>query len=402
MLERKFGSKMMLNVEGQSVGFVDDLLNLAVQRRASDVHIEPMQDKTRIRIRVDGMLQQLCDLPKGDQDAVVSRIKIISSMDITEKRLPQDGHLEKTIADRLVDFRISSMPTVYGEKIVIRILDKTNSYLTLNNLSFSNENLDAYRNLFANPHGIVLVTGPTGSGKSTTLYATLGELNKPEINIITLEDPVEYQLPGVNQIALNNKAGLSFASGLRAVLRQDPDIIMVGEIRDEETACIAVQAALTGHLVLSTLHTNNAVGAITRLLDMGIEPYLLASCLRGVVGQRLVRKVCYHCSEKYEASPAELACLHMTVNGSHYLVDATGCTECYGTGFNGRLAVQEVLTVNEEIRTLITRRATEEEIIAAATKNGFCGLYEDGVKKVLAGATTLGELLRVSEVEKKQ
>lgn len=376
MLERKFAPKMLLNSEGQSVDFVDDLLKMAVSRRASDIHIEPMQDKTRIRLRVDGMLQVLCDLPKSHQDGVVSRIKVLGEMDITEKRLPQDGHLEKAIENRLIDLRISTMPTVHGEKVVVRILDKTTTFSSLDKLTFTNENLTAYRNLFRSPHGIVLVTGPTGSGKSTTLYATLNELNKPETNIITIEDPVEYQLEGVNQIALNTKAGLTFANGLRAIVRQDPDIIMVGEIRDEETARIAVQAALTGHLVLSTLHTNSAVGAITRLLDMGIEPYLLASCLRGVVAQRLVRRVCPKCG-------------------------ACGCEDCFGTGYNGRLAVQEVMTVNEEIRHLITNRAGENDILAAAERNGFVPLYDDGVKKVLAGATTLTELLRISEVDVK-
>lgn len=376
MLERKFAPKMLLNTEGQSVDFVEDLLKMAVSRRASDIHIEPMQDKTRIRLRVDGMLQVLCDLPKSDQDGVVSRIKVLGEMDITEKRLPQDGHLEKAIENRLIDLRISTMPTVHGEKVVVRILDKTTTFSSLDKLTFTDENLTAYRNLFRSPHGIVLVTGPTGSGKSTTLYATLNELNKPETNIITIEDPVEYQLEGVNQIALNTKAGLTFANGLRAIVRQDPDIIMVGEIRDEETARIAVQAALTGHLVLSTLHTNSAVGAITRLLDMGIEPYLLASCLRGVVAQRLVRRVCPKCG-------------------------ACGCEDCFGTGYNGRLAVQEVMTVNEEIRHLITNRAGENDILAAAERNGFVPLYDDGVKKVLAGATILTELLRISEVDVK-
>lgn len=376
MLERKFAPKMLLNSEGQSVDFVDDLLKMAVSRRASDIHIEPMQDKTRIRLRVDGMLQVLCDLPKSHQDGVVSRIKVLGEMDITEKRLPQDGHLEKPIENRLIDLRISTMPTVHGEKVVVRILDKTTTFSSLDKLTFTDENLTAYRNLFRSPHGIVLVTGPTGSGKSTTLYATLNELNKPETNIITIEDPVEYQLEGVNQIALNTKAGLTFANGLRAIVRQDPDIIMVGEIRDEETARIAVQAALTGHLVLSTLHTNSAVGAITRLLDMGIEPYLLASCLRGVVAQRLVRRVCHKC-------------------------EACGCEDCFGTGYSGRLAVQEVMTVNDEIRHLITGRAAEKDILTAAEGNGFVSLYDDGMKKVLAGATTLTELLRISEVDAK-
>lgn len=376
MLERKFAPKMLLNSEGQSVDFVDDLLKMAVNRRASDIHIEPMQDKTRIRLRVDGMLQVLCDLPKSHQDGVVSRIKVLGEMDITEKRLPQDGHLEKAIENRLIDLRISTMPTVHGEKVVVRILDKTTTFSSLDKLTFTDENLTAYRNLFRSPHGIVLVTGPTGSGKSTTLYATLNELNKPETNIITIEDPVEYQLEGVNQIALNTKAGLTFANGLRAIVRQDPDIIMVGEIRDEETARIAVQAALTGHLVLSTLHTNSAVGAITRLLDMGIEPYLLASCLRGVVAQRLVRRVCHKC-------------------------EACGCEDCFGTGYSGRLAVQEVMTVNDEIRHLITGRAAEKDILTAAEGNGFVSLYDDGMKKVLAGATTLTELLRISEVDVK-
>ena len=394
MIERKFTPNLVMNIQGQSVGFVDDLLSVAVYRRASDIHIEPMKDKSRIRIRVDGILHPLCELSKADHDAVVSRIKVINGMDITEKRLPQDGHMEKKLEDKLVDLRISTMPTMHGEKMVIRILDKTNSFLDLYRLSFSNKNLQDYRNLYASPHGIVLVTGPTGSGKSTTLYATLSELNRTETNIITIEDPVEYQLPGVNQMTLNPKAGLHFANGLRSIVRQDPDIIMVGEIRDEETAHIAVQAALTGHLVLSTLHTNNAVGAITRLLDMGIEPYLLASCLRGVVAQRLVRRVCPQCAEKYEAGAAELACLHLPVDEPHYLVEAAGCMDCFGTGYSGRLAIHEVLTVDSDMRTLISRRATEKEILSYARTKGFTSLYEDGVDKVLSGVTTLSELLK--------
>lgn len=399
-MERNFTSKMMLNVEGQSVGFVDDLLTVAVERRASDIHIEPQADKTRIRLRIDGMLQHLCDLHKNDHDAVVSRIKVINNMDITEKRVPQDGHFEKVINGKLVDLRTSSMPTVYGEKLVIRVLDKSNAFLALDKLSFSQENLQAYRNLFTGSHGIVLVTGPTGSGKSTTLHATLSELNKPEINIITIEDPVEYQLEGVNQVTLNEKAGLGFANGLRSVLRQDPDIIMVGEIRDEETAKIAIQAALTGHLVLSTLHTNNAVGAVTRLLDMGIEPYLLASCLRGVVAQRLVRAVCLHCAEKYEARPAELACLHLPLTEKHMLQETAGCIDCFGTGFCGRVALQEVLTVSENIKSLIMQRASESAMLEAARNEGFTSLFDDGVKKVLGGLTTLNEFMRVTESDR--
>lgn len=399
-MERTFAPKMTLGTEGQSVGFVDDLLALAVERRASDIHLEPQADKTIIRLRVDGMLQHLCDLPKGDHDAVVSRIKVISGMDITEKRMPQDGHFEKTISGKLVDLRMSSMPTVHGEKMVVRVLDKSNVFLSLDKLSFTEENLQAYKDLISSHHGIVLVTGPTGSGKSTTLYATLSELNKPESNIITLEDPVEYQLPGVNQIALNEKAGLGFANGLRYVLRQDPDIIMVGEIRDVETAKIAMQAALTGHLVLSTLHTNNAVGAVTRLLDMGIEPYLLASCLRGVVAQRLVRKVCGQCAEKYEASPAELACLHLPVTDNRLLVTGAGCVDCYGTGFTGRVALQEVLTVDDEMRKLIMHGADEKTMLESAGRKQFVSLAEDGIKKVLDGTTTLSEFLRVVEYDR--
>lgn len=401
MLERNFTAKMMLSTEGQSVGFVDDLLTVAVSRRASDVHIEPAEDKTLIRIRVDGMLQKLCDLPTGDHEAIISRIKVISGMDITEKRVPQDGHMEKTVDRKLVDFRTSTMPTVHGEKMVIRILDKSNIFVALDKLSFSAKNLETFKNLIKSPSGIVLVTGPTGSGKSTTLYAALSALNKAETNIITIEDPVEYQIYGINQVTLNEKAGLSFANGLRYILRQDPDIIMVGEIRDEETARIAIQAALTGHLVLSTLHTNNAVGAVVRLLDMGIEPYLLASCLRGVVAQRLVRKICPSCSEKYEARTAELACLNLPVTANRFLQEAQGCVSCFGTGFDGRLALQEVLAVNDEIKDLIMQRAKETEILAAAKKNGFVSLRDDGVQKVLSGMTTLGELLRVTEGQEK-
>jgi len=384
----------MLSIMGQSVGFVEDLLSAAVLRRASDVHIEPLKDRSRIRLRIDGMLQLLCELDRSDHDGVISRIKVINGMDITEKRLPQDGHMEKEMDGKLVDLRVSTMPVTYGEKMVIRILDKSNACLDLDRLSFTGDNLAAYRNLFASPHGIVLVTGPTGSGKSTTLYATINELNRPQTNIITIEDPVEYQIPGVNQVTLNAKAGLHFANGLRSIVRQDPDIIMVGEIRDEETARIAVQAALTGHLVLSTLHTNDAVGAITRLLDMGIESYLLASCLRGVVAQRLVRKVCRQCGEEYAAGAAELACLRLPAGENRRLVKNAGCADCFGTGYNGRLTIQEVLTVDDEMRNMISQGSSEKDLLAHARNKGFRSLYEDGVDKVLAGVTTLSELHR--------
>ena len=359
-----------LSGEVQAVKFVNELLELAVKKNASDIHIEPLEEVTRVRLRIDGLLCNVVEVLRTNHSAIVSRIKIICGMDIAEKRLPQDGRVEVEVSGRKVDLRVSTLPVINGEKVVIRILEKSKQLLKLEALNFSEGNLKIYKQLINSPHGIILLTGPTGSGKSTTLYATLQELNEETKNIITIEDPVERTLEGINQIAVNNKAGLTFATGLRSIVRQDPNIIMVGEIRDGETAKIAVQAALTGHLVFSTLHTNNAIGAVTRLLDIGIEPFLLAAALRGVVAQRLVRTICPYCEG--------------------------GCDECNHTGYKGRIAVHEVLEITPKLQNMITHGAEGSVILEAARENGFTTLMEDCLNKVQAGQTTLEEYYKVA------
>lgn len=375
------------------IALVDGLLNEAVRQKASDIHIEPLDSALRVRFRIDGLLRTVRQLDLKQQGAVLSRIKIMAGLDIAERRLPQDGRMELVREGRTIDLRISTLPTIRGEKAVIRILDKRGDFLKLTGLNFTAENLALYQKLYRAAYGMVLVTGPTGSGKSTTLYAALQELNDGAANIITIEDPVEYKLDGVNQVAVNNKAGLTFASGLRSIVRQDPNIIMVGEVRDAETARIAVQAALTGHLVFSTLHTNNAVGAVSRLIDMGIEPFLLTSALRGILAQRLVRCICPYCKEEYVASYGERQFLGVEAENL-MLKRGRGCGHCSGTGYSGRMAVQEILPITEEISTLVLRGASEQEILAAGRTAGYKSLREDGVTKVLAGQTTVAELLR--------
>ena len=359
-----------LSGEVQAVKFVNDLLELAVKKNASDIHIEPLEEVTRVRLRIDGLLCTAVEVLRSNHSAIVSRIKIICGMDIAEKRLPQDGRVEVEVDGSKIDLRVSTLSVINGEKVVIRLLEKSQKLLELEALNFSESNLKIYKQLIRSPHGIILLTGPTGSGKSTTLYATLQKLNDETKNIITIEDPVERTIAGINQIAVNNKAGLNFATGLRSIVRQDPNIIMVGEIRDGETAKIAVQAALTGHLVFSTLHTNNAIGAVTRLLDIGIEPFLLAAALRGVVAQRLVRTVCPHCE--------------------------SGCEHCNHTGYKGRMAVQEVLQITPKLQKLITQDAEESVLFEAARENSFTTLQEDCLAKVQAGQTTLEEYYRVA------
>lgn len=377
------------------IALVDGVLDEAVRLNASDIHVEPLDKGLRVRLRVDGLLRTARTLDSQLHGAVLSRIKIMAGLDIAERRLPQDGRMDLAWGQRKIDLRISTMPTIRGEKAVIRILDKSNQFLQLDKLNFTEENLALYQKLYGSPYGMVLVTGPTGSGKSTTLYAALNELNDGAANIITIEDPAEYKLNGVNQVAVNSKAGLTFANGLRSIVRQDPDIIMVGEIRDSETARIAVQAALTGHLVFSTLHTNNAVGAISRLVDMGIEPFLLTSALRGIVAQRLVRCICPRCAEKYTATYGEQQFLGLGEAAS--LTRGRGCDHCSGTGYSGRMAVQEVLPVTEEICNIIMSKGSEREILESAKAAGFKTMRDDGVAKVLNGKTTITELLRTIE-----
>lgn len=373
----------------------EDLLHLALAQGASDMHIEPDEQGVRVRIRVDGLLQQLCVLQRAQQSTLLTQLKVWSGMDIAEKRVPQDGRMLIKYVDTEVDLRLSSLPTVNGEKLAIRFLQRQDNLLSLEQLQFSESNLQRYRQLFHQPNGLMLLTGPTGSGKTTTLYATLQELDAAANNIITLEDPVEYKLAGINQVAVNRRSGLTFAAGLRSVVRQDPDVIMLGEIRDEETAAMAVHAALTGHLVLSTLHTNDAIGAVYRLLDMGIADYLLAAALRGVLAQRLLRRPCRHCGERRLATAAELQYLGRRADERLELVQAHGCEHCHGTGYQGRLALHELVTVDKRMQQLLLNGADEAELLQEARRHGWRSLYADGVAKVLQGATTVEELWRV-------
>jgi len=380
------------------VSIVNSLLDQAVHDKASDVHIEPSEDKVRVRFRVDGVLREVITFPKSTQAPLLSRIKIMAEMDIAEKRLPQDGRIKIMKKGREIDVRVSTLPTILGEKVVMRILDKEAVNIKLNELGFSAKNMELYSKMISNSYGLVLATGPTGSGKSTLLYATLMKLNSVAKNIITVEDPVEYRIAGVNQVSVNNKAGLTFANGLRTILRQDPNIIMVGEVRDTETAEITINAALTGHLVLSTLHTNDAPGAITRLLDMGIEPFLIVSSVRGVVAQRLVRRICPDCKTEYTPGPEsdERILLGIGPNEPLVLCKGEGCAQCHYTGYQGRLAIHEVMPLLPEMKKLIMQHASDQEIFALAKKQGTSTIREDGISKVLAGQTTLEELVRVA------
>ncbi len=379
--------------EAPVIKLVDLILRQAIDERASDIHIEPFKDKIFLRYRIDGKLYHIPPPAPHLQLAIVSRIKILAKLDIAEKRLPQDGAISAKLEDRVVDLRISTIPTVWGEKVVMRILDKAAVPLQLTNLGFDASQIEKVRKAVQMPYGLLFVTGPTGSGKSTTLYATLNETIDPKKNIVTAEDPVEYKMEGVNQVAVKPEIGLTFASALRAFLRQDPDIIMVGEVRDLETAQICVRAALTGHLVLSTLHTNDSASAVTRLLDIGIEPYLLTPSLIAVIAQRLARKLCPKCKEPYEPTPDLLTQFKFKAD---LIYRAKGCDDCNHTGYRGRLVLGEVMTVDEEIRELIARRSGYSQIKDAARKNGMDTLFESGLKKVEEGITSLDEILSVT------
>ncbi len=376
------------------VKLVNSIVEHAMKLKASDIHIEPLADCFRIRFRIDGDLQEIMRSPKTAHPAVVTRIKIIGRMDIAEKRIPQDGRVEMNIDGKDVDLRLSVLPTVYGEKVVIRILGRSDIMLSRSQLGFSPENGERFDRIIKSPNGIILVTGPTGSGKTTTLYAVLKELDKIDRNIITVEDPVEYKLDGVNQVQVNVKAGLTFANGLRSILRQDPDIVMIGEIRDEETAEIAVRAAITGHLVLSTIHTNDSASTITRLIDMGIEPYLVSSSLTGIVSQRLVRKICKSCKTSYKPDISELSLLKQRESRS--LFKGAGCSACNNTGYLGRTAIHEVMPIGKDMRELIDRRANIDQIRHLASKTGTISLRESCVQLVLNGVTTVEELTRMT------
>lgn len=379
------------------VRFVNSLIENAILSNTSDIHIEPEENDVRIRFRIDGILYENMRVGIKTLSAVSSRVKIMANLNIAEKRLPQDGRVSYSFEDKTVDVRVSIVPTIYGEKLVLRILDKTNFILSKDKLGLNQEEMIQYDDLIRKPYGIILVTGPTGSGKTTTLYTALSELNDTSKNIITLEDPVEYHLKGVNQIQLNTKVGLTFASGLRAVLRQDPDIIMVGEIRDEETAEIAVQSALTGHLVLSTLHTNDAASSITRLMDMGIDPFLISSSLLGVIAQRLVRRICPHCRNRYRPDDRELRMIDEK-DSNIYLYKGKGCDICNHSGYKGRIGLFEIMELTREHRDLIDARESAEKIRDISVQNGMVSLDESCKELVKKGITTIEEMVRVTLV----
>lgn len=387
-------SEMIGVTSAPIVRLLNSIIEQAVRSRASDIHIEPYSDKIRVRFRIDGDLVEIMTLPSNNLSPIVTRIKIIGKMNIAEKRLPQDGRVEGVINGKEVDMRISSLPTVYGEKMVIRLLDKSNFNFSKESLGFSKKNLQLFDNILSQPYGMILVTGPTGSGKSTTLYVILKELNRIEKNIITVEDPVEYKLAGINQVQVNTKAGLNFSTGLRSILRQDPDTIMVGEIRDSQTAEIAIRAAITGHLVLSTLHTNDSPSTIARLVDMGIEPYLVSSAVIGIVSQRLVKNLCEKCKESYEASYSEKKMLGVSEDESLTLYKPVGCNAC-NQGYRGRSAVHELMPVDESLRRLIDSGANIDDIRSHAIKSGMSTLLQAASELALAGLTSYDEVIRV-------
>lgn len=384
--------------EAPIIRLVNSLLFRAVKQKASDIHVEPFERDLVIRFRIDGVLYDVTHPPKRAQNSIISRIKIMAGLNIAEKRLPQDGRIRIKIAGKDIDIRVSTIPTAFGESVVMRLLDKSKVLLDLDTLGFIGQNLSNLKEVIHKPHGMILVTGPTGSGKSTTLYAALSKINSDELKIITVEDPVEYQLPGINQMQVNPKIDLTFATGLRAFLRQDPDVIMVGEIRDRETAEVAIQASLTGHLVMSTLHTNDAAASITRLIDMGVEPFLVSSSLLCVLAQRLVRSVCHECARKYTPDEAELKQLGLTeadLKGRQFY-RPVGCPHCLETGYSGRTGIHEVLMVNDAVRAEVMKGSDASIIKRVAVQSGMRSMREDAAQKVLSGITTVEEVLRVT------
>ncbi|MBI4455054.1 MAG: type II secretion system ATPase GspE [Acidobacteria bacterium] len=385
--------------EAPVIRLVNLLISKAIESRASDIHIEPFEKDLKVRYRIDGILHDVESPPKKLKAAIISRIKIMSKLNIAERRVPQDGRIKMKVLGREIDLRVSTLPTLYGESVVMRILDKSNTQIyDLNKLGFAPETFGMFENLIARPHGIILVTGPTGSGKTTTLYTALTKINLPDKKIITIEDPIEYQINGINQIHVNPQIGLTFAAGLRSIVRQDPDVIMVGEIRDLETAEIAIRAALTGHLVFSTLHTNDAPSAIARLVDMGAEDYLLASSILGVLAQRLVRVICSYCKTEVDNDPAFLKEIGMNQDGEPNITyRGRGCKECSGTGYVGRIGIFELMLMDDDIRHLTISEADSNTLRKHAIQNGMCDLREDGWRKVRAGITTVSEVLRVTQ-----
>jgi type IV pilus assembly protein PilB len=378
------------------VHFVNELITRATSERASDIHLEPGEKELRIRFRIDGVLADIMRVPRSIQNSVISRIKIMADIDIAERRVPQDGRMTMPIAGRRIDLRVVTLPTDQGEALVIRVLDHNAGLVSVGDLSFRPDNRQKYEAAYRRPWGAILVTGPTGSGKSTTLYATLAEINDPRRNIITVEDPIEYHIGGVKQVQVNRKAGLTFPSALRSILRADPDVVLIGEIRDRETATIAVEAALTGHLVLSTLHTNDAASTPARLLDMGVEPFLVTSALSCVLAQRLARRLCEKCKERTEPTDEELASVGFTGSVDQAgFYRAVGCGACGRTGYRGRFALHEVLPISEGIAHLVLQRASTTDVHNLAVEEGMVTLREDGLAKVAAGMTTIEELVRV-------
>lgn len=390
-----FGDTDGADEDAPIVRFVNLLVTQAVQDRASDIHIEPGEHAVRVRFRVDGVLHEMQSAPKNMQQGIISRLKIMSDIDIAERRRPQDGRMSIRHADRKIDLRVATLPTVWGEKIVMRILDSGSTKLDLADLGLLPHNAARYEASYRKPYGMILVTGPTGSGKSTTLYTTLHAVSRAEVNVITVEDPVEYRMPGVNQVQVHPKAGLTFAAALRSILRSDPDVVLIGEIRDHETAQIAIEASLTGHLVLSTLHTNDAPSAITRLTEMGIEPFLVGSALDCVVAQRLARRLCDRCKQPDTRDPQQFAALGFEPGMAAGVRRAVGCTHCSGTGYRGRLAIHEVMSVTEEIERLTVARESTSEIARVAASQGMRTLRQDAWLKASAGLTSVDEILRV-------
>ena len=380
-----------------TIRLVNSIIERAVLERASDIHLEPHETELLVRMRIDGIMQDILTVPRDLQNSVLSRIKIMAGLNIAERRVPQDGRFNVRGKDKNIDLRISTLPTVYGEKIVARLLDKSGGRIALEAIGLTDEGLAAIKNLLKYRNGVILVVGPTGSGKTTTMYSMIHEINTRDVNLVTLEDPVEYNIEGVNQVQINEKVGLTFASGLRSILRQDPDIIAVGELRDGETADIAMRAAITGHVVLSTIHTNDAVGTIERLEDIGVEPYLVASAMRGMVSQRLLRKICPNCKQAYTATEEELRDLDIPDEVGLTLYRGKGCPNCFNTGFRGRTAVVEVMTLNSKLRRLIAdgapRAAIEDELHKPGS--GFVSLRESAINLARQGVTTAGEILRV-------
>ncbi|MHB8841596.1 MAG: GspE/PulE family protein, partial [Candidatus Aquicultor sp.] len=391
------GGLREVSEEAPVIKLVNMLIMKAINERASDIHVEPQEKELRIRYRVDGVLHDSMCSPKQIQAGVISRLKIMAGLDIAETRIPQDGHCDLLVAGKMIDFRVSTLPTIYGERVVLRVLRKESILIDLDDLGFLPDSLNKFKGSFNKPYGAVFVTGPTGSGKSTTLYAALNILNNSAKNIITVEDPVEYRLPGVNQIQVNSKTGLTFARCLRAILRSSPDIVMVGEIRDKETAQIAIEAALTGHMVLSTLHTNDAPGAITRLIEMGIAPFLIASAIECIQAQRLARRLCPDCKEEYEPAIDALKRISFPMEDEEHLrfYRPKGCPRCNGTGYKGRVGIYEVMVLSETIKDLCVKRATADEVKRVAIAEGMRTLRQDGFEKVRTGMTSLEEIMRV-------